>query len=133
VIFGKGINIMQQTVENAAWYWYYHSLMIIVGLCWNWFSLVTLYSIVSPCYSLMAIICWDFIERNTSGAVPVASSCLHGLGPISQSLKVSSRSTCCFWFMSGVFEWIELPLLIHVNWTADILTAQTGFAPKNCF
>ena len=33
----------------------------------------------------------------------------------------------------SVFKWMEQPLLIPVNWTADFLTTQMGFAPKNNF
>lgn len=29
-------------------------------------------------------------------------------------------------------EWIKMPLLIHGNWTADILTTKIGISPKNC-
>ena len=32
-----------------------------------------------------------------------------------QSLVVYSESHCSFWFMTGVYEWTELLLLIHVN------------------
>ena len=33
----------------------------------------------------------------------------------------------------SVFKWMEQPLLIPVNWTAEFLTTQMGFAPKNYF
>ena len=33
----------------------------------------------------------------------------------------------------SVSEWIKLPLLTHVDWTADFLTKQIGFAPMKNF
>ncbi len=50
-----------------------------------------------------------------------------------QSLVVSYGSNCPCWFVNGVCEWIELRVLNCVNWTADILTTQIRFAPKNYF
>ena len=50
-----------------------------------------------------------------------------------QSLVVSSGSNCHCWFVNSVCEWIELLLMIGVNWTADILTMQIGFIPKELF
>ena len=38
-----------------------------------------------------------------------------------------------WWFMNSVCKWIELLLLIHVTWTADIRTTNIGIVQKNYF
>lgn len=49
------------------------------------------------------------------------------------SLKVSTGLNCYFWLMAGICEWIELMLLVHVNWTAANLKMKIGISLKNYF
>lgn len=89
----------------------------------------------SPSHSSLTIGCQDFVERKAlknfwwySGTF---LSLLQTLA--SWPIEVSSDSNCHRWFVNGVCEGIEQLLLTHVKWTADILTAQIRFAPKNYF
>ena len=47
-----------------------------------------------------------------------------------QNLAASSGRNCSCWFMSGVCEWMKLPLLTRVNWSADTLTIKAGTISK---
>ena len=63
---GKAINITQQTVADALWYWY--ALPFFAGHHWALLMLVftdTLYDIGLLCHSLLVIVCHDFIEKCT--------------------------------------------------------------------
>jgi hypothetical protein len=103
-------NIAQQTVDQAEWYTFALSLFAV-------HSLLLLHN-EEYTKELLTVFCGFF-------------SVLH-IGPIGRSF-LFLLSNCHCWFMYGVCQWIELPLLIHVNWTADILTTQIGFAPKGLF
>jgi hypothetical protein len=88
-------------------------------------------SIGSPCRFSLIIFCEDFIERNAPKIFWWCSSSFLLLlltQAYWQSLAVSSGLKCSCRFMNGVCEGIELPLLIYVTLTADILTMQIGFA-----
>ena len=50
-----------------------------------------------------------------------------------QSLWISSGLNCHCWFVIGVSDCMELPLLLPVNWSTDIQTTKMGTAPKNHF
>lgn len=47
-----------------------------------------------------------------------------------QSLAVPYEMNSHYRFITGDCEWIVLPLLIHLNQTATILTIKIGFSPK---
>ena len=107
MMFGKDIDITQQTVDNTV------TLVHLATLCWALLTLV----LIGNCWSLLAL---TSVERNTPRNFWWCSSDFLVLSQTRdawQSLAVSSESNCHCWFMSGVCKWIELPLLlIRVNW-----------------
>ena len=108
----------------------YHSLLIFIGLC-LWCS-----SIGSPCPVMLIFACHDVIDNNSPKNFSWYSNHFLSLWwtwEDWQSFLVSSGANCCCWFVNGVCKWIEILLLICVNWTAVILTTQIGFPPKNNF
>lgn len=50
-----------------------------------------------------------------------------------QSLSISSGSNYHCWFQNGAGMYMELLLLICMNWIADILAMQTWLTPKKYF
>ena len=76
----------------------------------------------SPCHSLLGFAATDLHWR------------LWLLKPIGRAwrflLDWTAVDDSC---VNGVYEWTELPLLICVNQTADILTTQIGISPKELF
>jgi hypothetical protein len=96
VIFGKGINTAQQTVDNAVWHWYalpffaghHWALLMLVfpdDAVWYWFAL--------PFFTGH---CQEFLERNVpKNFRPCSSSFLPLLWTLDdwQSLSISSGST----------------------------------------
>jgi hypothetical protein len=103
-MFGKDINITQQTVDNALWHWFTLTLFAdhrLSRLC---------------------------REKCTKELLPLPRM-LAGW----QSLVVSTESNSHCWFMNGVCEGIECLLLIHVNWAAVIPTTEIRCAPKRYF
>jgi hypothetical protein len=88
MMFGKYINITQQTVDNAGCHWF--TLPFFAGH--HWALLTTMVGTIgTPYHALLVIICCDFIERNapklkTYGGVLVASCCFHRLGLIGRAL-----------------------------------------------
>jgi hypothetical protein len=99
VIFGKGINITQWTVNSAGWYWYV--LPFFTSHCWALLMLVFidnpgLYWYTIPFFAAHHL-SWLPREKclqRSSGGVLATSYHFCGLGPCS-------------------FFWINLPLLIH--------------------
>ena len=53
--------------------------------------------------------------------------------PVGGHVMIRGRINRTQRFVNGVYEWIVLSLLTHGNCTADTLTRQIGFAPKNNF
>jgi hypothetical protein len=76
-------------------------MLVITGLCWSCFSLMLLCGIGSPCYSLLVIVCCDFIERNTIQELLEDSCCFSGLGDWQRLVSSGSNYHC--WF-----EWTKL-------------------------
>ena len=110
-------------------------LLVFDGLCWCWSSLMMLWHWFTLPSSLI-IICHDFIERNTPKNVWWYSGgflLLLKTWADCQSLLASFGSNFHCWCMNGICEWIKLPLLICVNWIAEILTTHIGFSPKYYF
>ena len=64
MMFEKGINLTQQTVDDAVWYWY--ALPFYAGHHWALLRLVFTddASIGSSCHSLLTIVCCDFVKRS---------------------------------------------------------------------
>jgi hypothetical protein len=87
------------------------TLLIFVGLCWCWSSLAMLCGISSPCWSLLVIVCCDFIERNTPKNFWWNAG---GLGRIDKVLSVFWVKLLC-WLMNSICKWTEPKLLILVN------------------
>jgi len=103
-LFGKGINITQQTVADGIGS-PCHSVLAVAGLCWCWSSLTMLCDIGSPCHSLLIIICLEFIERNATKDVLVAL------------WRLLAASIDSVWLAEPWgFFWIKLPLLICEWW-----------------
>ena len=125
-----------QVLPNRKWITHWFALLVFFRLCYQWSLLKTL------CVLLAFVRLAFFTDPHLSRfhreectkelllvlPLPLLLARAH-----LQSLEVSSGSNCHCWFMNGVCEWIELPLLIHVNWTADILTTEIAIAPKNYF
>ena len=128
MMFGGSINGTQRTVREACLHSYLcktswshvspdlwfieRSTVKNLSWCswWSWLLLLTCANLAEAWLSLL-------------GHATTADSCLlywhYWTG-----MLVYSWSIC---------KWIELPLLNPVNWTADFLTMQMGFAPKNNF
>jgi hypothetical protein len=63
----KYINIAQWAVDNTGWHWSpLHSLLVSIGLCWCWSSLMMLGGIGIPYHSLLVTICHDSIEEKST-------------------------------------------------------------------
>lgn len=115
------ISITKQTMENDVWYWF--TLPLFAGLCWALLMLILNDNIVWYWFtSLLATICHNFLEKSTP-----KNYCSRSFFPLPwtwadwKSLLVSSGLNYHCWFVNGVGEWIKLPPLILVSWTAGIL------------
>jgi hypothetical protein len=81
-MFGKRINVTQQTVDNTVWYWF----------AWP---------------SLLIIFCYDFIEKNTPKKFwwCLETSChFQGLGQIGRALLflwIELALLICEWHLQG--------------------------------
>ena len=157
-MFGKDINVVQWPVDDSGWYWY--TLPFFAGHCWALLLLAFAddagrYWYALPFFVVYCLL-WLHREKCTKKLLVVFQWLLATSEESAdcQSLAISSGSThhcwfmdgvcefchcwfvngvcefCHCWFLDGVCEWTELLLLICVNWTADILTAQTEFASK---
>ena len=113
------------------------SLLVFIGLCWTWSLLMTLWHwfVLPSSLVIVCHVCCERREKCTKELLVVVPSFLLILQTLAdlKSLSLSSVLNCHCWSVNGVSEWIELLLLIHVNWTAAILTMKIGIVSKNYF
>ena len=147
------INIAQWTMDDAGWYWF--TLSFFAGLCWALLMLVFTdqalwYWITLPLFA-GHFLSWFHKEKHYqrtsgfSGSFPSLLWIPELLVVFWQLLaaSVDSRQLAelhgFFWIklLLLIHEWCllvdQLPLLIPGNWTANILTTQVRFDPKNYF
>jgi hypothetical protein len=55
------------------------------------------------------------------------------VSPLLSRVRYPDTTELDCWYADGVFKWIKLLLLIHVNSTTDILTTQIRFVSKTYF
>jgi len=116
VMVGKGVSITQtDSVWQCGIGLPCHFLLVFVRLCW-WPVELVLRAFFIDC-------CLLWLHREKCNKELIILLLLHAASTdldYWQSPKTSSGSNCNFWFMNIVCEWIELLVLIFVNWTAGM-------------
>lgn len=117
-MFGKGIRIIQQTVDNCGIGLLFSSLLAFIALHWCWSSLVMLWYWFTLPSSLTL---WRDTHQRTHN-VQVASCCFHGLRLFGRALKLfpgwATIADSWMEFVSGLnFCW-------WLMWTEPLMSWQ---------
>jgi hypothetical protein len=128
-MFGNGLNITQQSIDDTVWYWL--TLPFIAGHCWSWLMLVFTNAALWYWFTfpLFDGHCLAGLYREKHTEELIASCCFAGLGPIGKALGflqsrtvvvdswmvLASGSSCCCWWL------IETELLIFWQCRLDSL------------
>jgi hypothetical protein len=96
--------LLERTLARTldVWKWYKYNSTILGDTVWHWFTLPL-------CWSSFVMTSQREMHQRPKDGVPAAS---RGLSPLAEP-----HGFCCIDLplMILVCEWIELPLLIHVN------------------
>lgn len=112
-----------------------HSLLVSIGLSWHWSSLTMLchwFTLPSSHRHLL----WLCTEKCTKELLVLFRQLLsasNNSGRLAEPCVFFSELNCHCWSMNSVCKYMELLLLIHVNWTVDIPKTKIGIAQKNYF